>query len=245
MQKTILICTDNSVSDEIFEAVKRNLIKEAGNIPIVCVSHEPVDLGTNIFIGKQKRSWLTLYKQLLIGLKKIQTKYVYITEHDCLYSREHFEFTPPSDKKFYYNENVWFVQWGGSHPELNGMYSRYWSPKDWPKRLALSQLVCNTRLYRKVMEERVKLLDEDIKNIDHAGEPGITKLREYAKSGRPMFLKQFMKTLEHEKYETFKTKIPNLDIKHGANFTGPKRGVNRCYELPYWGKFKEIIYDKS
>jgi hypothetical protein len=41
------------------------------------------------------------------------------------------------------------------------------------------------------------------------------------------------------------TNIPNLDIRHGSNFTGPKRGKDRCYELLYWGKFDDVIGEKN
>ena len=140
MDTTILCCTDNSLDKDIFDLCIENL--RQAEFPVVCVSHEPVDLGKNICIGKQKRSWLMLYQQLKIGLEVSDTEYVAIAEHDCLYTGEHFRFKPERDDTVYYNENVWLVQWGTkSHPELNGMYSRYWR-----QRLALSQLVCNRQL---------------------------------------------------------------------------------------------------
>lgn len=45
--------------------------------------------------------------------------------------------------------------------------------------------------------------------------------------------------------ESFMTTLPNLDIRHSTNFTGPKRGKKRCYELTYWGSFKEIINGRN
>ena len=40
----------------------------------------------------------------------------------------------------------------------------------------------------------------------------------------------------------FSTVLPNLDIRHGGNFSGGRRGrERRCFELPYWGSMKEIF----
>lgn len=243
MTSTIIFCTDDSCPKEIFEVVVKRL-KEV-DLPIVSVSHTPLDLGTNICIGKQKRSWLTLYRQLHLGLQAATTKYIHIAEHDCLYSEEHFAWRPPEDNIFYYNENVCLVQYSNElHPELNGMFSSWRHT-----RLALSQLVCNRELYLKTLERRLDILDKDnslVRSIDNIGEPGVSRIssraRKWAASGRPVYLKEFLgRVLELEKYETFKTEVPNLDIRHTRNFTGPRRGGKRSMEDPYWGKLRDIL----
>ena len=43
------------------------------------------------------------------------------------------------------------------------------------------------------------------------------------------------------KAETFRTELPNLDIRHGTNFSRGRRPKNVVKELPYWGNFKEVI----
>jgi hypothetical protein len=214
------------------------------------VSHKPIDLGTNIAIGPHKSSWLTLYKQLYIGLSKVTTENVLIAEHDCLYHDEHLRWQPPRDDTFYYNENVWMVQW--SEPEkkeiANGTYSQFWG-----QRLALSQLICNAKLYKETLDRRLEIIDQDhalVKGIDHVGEPGVSawnekrlaRVRKWADDGRPVYLKDMLgKVLELEQYETFETKVPNIDIRHDANFTGPRRGRRRRMKLPYWNEFKYIM----
>ena len=242
---TIIFCTDNSCPKDIFEVVVNRLRKV--DLPIISVSHKPLDLGTNICIGKHKRSWLTLYKQISLGLQAATTPNIHIAEHDCLYSEEHWAWRPPKDNIFYYNENVCLVEWSKGNEELNGMYSRFWA-----QRLALSQLVCNRELYLRVLEKRLDIIDKDrslIKAIEHIGEPGVSrvkKARHWADSGRPVYLKEFLgRVLELEKYETFATEIPNLDVRHDKNFTGPRRGRKRCYELPYWGKFEELVVHEN
>lgn len=242
MDTTIIYCTDNSLSHPISGMCIRQLKKSVGDRPIVSVSHKPIDLGKNICIGEHKRCWLTLYKQLLIGVQNATTEWVHIAEHDCLYTDEHFSFIPKDGTAFWYNENVLLLQWSTkNHPELKGMFSRYWT-----KRLALSQLVCKRDLLMASTEAKLNVLDQDnIRDILHAGEPGITRIRRaarWAKSGKPVYLKQYLQNqLEKETYRTFKTKTPNVDIRHDANFTGPKRGKRRCYEDQYWGRLEDMI----
>lgn len=241
MNKTIIFITDNSVSDEIFQVVKKHLIAEAGDIPIISVSQKPIDLGKNICVGEIGRSWMSLYKQQIVGLKEAKTDYVGICEHDCLYTSEHLQWIPPKDDVFYYNQNCWYMQWGGNHPELNGMFSRHWETRH-----ALSQLVCNRKLHISAIEERIYLFENGMKSIQNAGEPGVAKDLELAYklaiSGKANHLSGYMEEhLTKFNADVFSTDKPNIDIRHGTNFTGPKRGKNRCYEIPYWGTLERII----
>jgi len=50
-----------------------------------------------------------------------------------------------------------------------------------------------------------------------------------------------MQCLDKEKYDVFRTRLPNLDIRHDKNFTGPKRGRKRRYKIKYWGRFQRLI----
>lgn len=244
--KTIIYITDNSLDEELAEKVRSILVREARDVPIISVSHKPINLGTNICVGDIGRNWNSIYKQLLIGAENAKTKYVSVAEHDCLYTHEHFLWEPPRDDTFYYNTNCWLVQWGGNHPELNGMYSTYWK-----ERLALSQLVCNRELLIESTTERLALLNGAsrlTREMIGIGEFGVTnermvrKAQEAAKSGKPIQLQRYIKDyLEKHGSGTFVTNVPNLDIRHGTNFTGPKRGKNRRCDLPYWGKFEDVI----
>ena len=175
--KTIIFCTDNNINEELLEAVIKHLKMVAAHLPIISVSHKPINLGTNICIGEQKRSWLCLYKQLYLGLREANTKYIGIAEHDCFYSPEHINWIPPKDDIFYYNENNWLIQWAEqNHPELKGMYSRYKN-----KRLALSQLICNRDLYIDVLTKRLSVIADNawlIKEVNFIGEPGVTEMRQ-------------------------------------------------------------------
>ncbi len=257
---TIIYYTNNDLNEQLFKKCQEYLKRAADGNPIVSVSHRPVNLGTNVCIGEHKSHWLLLYKQVLIGTKMAKTKYVSMAEHDCFYTKEHFDWTPPEDDRFYYNENTYFVEWGGNHPKLNGMYSK------WPRqRFALSQMICNRKLIEECLTERIGLLSKDkkmVRKIIFAGEPGLSKIRldrktkamlkklnsanKYATSGRSLYLKKYIKDqLDKEKYDTFTTEKPNLDVRHDRNFTGPRRGKKRVFDLKPWGRFENIINEQT
>jgi len=241
--RTIIYLTDNSLDAEIAELCRAKLQEAAGDIPIVSVSQGPLAFGRNIDVGQIGRCWLSLYKQLLAGCQATNAEWAVIAEHDCLYTPEHLNYTPASADVFWYNNNRWLVQWGGNHPELNGMYS--W----WPGSLALSQLVCNRALLEECIAERVRFLEGGVAPGEFGkGEPGVVplavvrKARERARSGSAAYLRQYLEAyLTRYTSKTFKTRLPNLDIRHATNWTGPKRGSKRRYELPYWGRFEDVI----
>ena len=240
--KTIIYLTDNSLDEALALKCREILVREAGDNPIISVSQKPIELGTNICVGEIGRNWFSLYKQQLAGLHAAKTKFIAIAEHDCLYTNEHFSFDPLRDDTFYYNANCWLVQWGGNHPELNGMYSKWHGV-----RYALSQLICSRELLIASIEERLALIENGVQVVRKAGEPGCMplgfrqKVETWAKSGAPVQLQRYLKDyLEKYRSETFETVNPNLDIRHGSNFTGPKRGKRRRYSLEYWGEFKNL-----
>lgn len=240
--KTILYLTDNTLDEHIASVCRAHLRAAAGDNPIVSVSQKPLDLGSNICVGEIGRSWLNIYKQQLAGLAAVETDFVAIAEHDCLYTTEHFNWTPPDGETFYYNGNCYLVEYGGNHPELNGMYSRW--TKD---RKALSQLICARDLLIRSIEERMYLLDSGLKILRRLGEPGafpseVVLAARAAAEGKSHHLSGYLdKHLSTYTSAMFETINPNLDIRHGSNFTGPRRGKQRTYDIPYWGKFEQVM----
>jgi hypothetical protein len=242
LNKTIIYITNNVLDKDIAEVCQKYLIIAAKNNPIISVSQKPMNLGFNINVGDIGSSWLNIYKQQLIGLKEARTEFVAIAEHDVLYTEDHFNWIPPTNDTFYYNSNCCLVEWNGNHPELNGMYSR------WTKsRKALSQLICDRKLLIHSIEERMVLFEGGIRVLRKLGEPGafppeIVKAARLATSGSSCHLSRLLeKHLSTFKSDMFTTKKSNLDIRHSNNFTGPRRGNSRTFELPYWGEFKHIM----
>jgi len=241
--KTILYLTDNSLDESIAQRCREILVREAGDNPIISVSQYPIKLGQNVCVGAIGRSWMSLFKQQLAGLEQVKTKFIAIAEHDCLYTREYFDWEPPRDDIFYYNHNHYLVEWHGNHPEIDGMYSR-WSRH----RNALSQLICTKQLLLDSIVEKLDLLNRGLAIMRKAGEPGafpdgfLAVAAKWAISGRcnhlVSSLEKYVKKYTHK---DFVTTIPNLDIRHKTNFTGPRRGKQRTFEIPYWGKFAEVM----
>jgi len=244
-KKTIIYLTDNTLDPVLAIKCREKLLEVAGDNPIISVSQVPIELGTNICVGQIGRSWMSLLKQLMAGLEAAETKYIAIAEHDCLYTPEHFNWIPPRDDVFYYNKNHWLVEWDSNHPELRGMYSRRWNRHN-----ALSQLVCSRELLIACEKEKLTLIemgkDKTSKAILRSGEPGtinerIVEAARKATNGTCDYLFPYLEAyVKKYRHEFFETVNPNLDIRHKTNFTGPKRGKQRTYSIPYWGEFKSL-----
>lgn len=247
MTNTIVFITDNTLDEEIASLCRRILVREAKSLPIISVSQKPVELGTNICVGDIGRNWISLYKQLLTGVEAALTDWIVVAEHDVIYSHQHLSYSPDDASVFHYNHNAWLVQWPGTGPNpiFWNMYSY------WPKRLALSQLICHKGLLKECLEERLYILEHGGK-FDRlflgCGEPGVVseraleKARKAAASGKPIQLQRYLKEyLRKYAHKVFGTDIPNLDIRHTSNYSGPKRGKQRRYELTYWNRFEDVM----
>jgi hypothetical protein len=242
--KTIIYLTDNMLDEKIDSLCKRNILKSIGNLPLISVSHKPIDFGTNICVGVMERNSLSINIQMMKALEIVKTKYIAIAEHDCLYTPEHFSFIPTDDKITYYNENVWLMQMhSNGHPEFNGMFSKF------PGRKANSQLICNTQLMIESTQDRIEMMGDPAWIAKHpSGRIGEAGHMDYNHAmrlsvGRSVAhirdkLKEYIAKYKGENWNTV---IPNIDIRHKDNFTKNRRGSKRRYELPYWGKMEDVL----
>lgn len=106
--KGIIYYTDNRLDPEIMELCQKQLL-EAG-LPIVSVTLKPIDFGKNIHLPLE-RGIETYFTQIYTALLASTSEYIFFCEHDCLYPKSHFEFTPPTKDKFYYNHNWVKIDW--------------------------------------------------------------------------------------------------------------------------------------
>jgi hypothetical protein len=150
---TILYYTANVVSKGIEYSVLRSLRKHG--LPIVSVSQEPMDLGKNIVVPKE-RSLDNIYRQVLVGAKEAKTEYVALCEDDCLYVPEHFKLRPKSP--FGYNLNRWLL-----HLDIDKPVFSY------RKRPILSQCIAHRETLIKCLEARFLTAKGD----DLHAEPGM------------------------------------------------------------------------
>ena len=226
LTKGIIFYTDNKLPIRFANKIKKNLQKVAGGRKIVSCSLKPIDLGENIHLPL-KRGWITMNKQILEALKKLDTDIVFFCEHDVMYHKSHFDFTQKNMSKYHYNTNVWKVR------ATDGHAVRVDDCKQ------LSGLVCDRKLAIKHYEKRLKMLEnykgnEFNKFVRKIGfEPG-THNRE--------------QRVDDNKAEGFESRRPNLDIRHSGNATAtrwnPEQFRNKKYtkgwketkDIPGWGK---------
>jgi len=105
MKKEILFFTDNQLNLKIAHKVQ-NQLRTIG-LPITSVSLKPMPhFGKNIHI-KMKRGYEAYFTQILAGLEASDADVIFMCEHDVLYHKSHFDFTPPDKTKFYFNHNWW------------------------------------------------------------------------------------------------------------------------------------------
>jgi hypothetical protein len=191
VKKEIIFYTDPSLKNERLKKLSRKTIKKSG-LPIVTISlRETVNMGKNITIHGY-RSHTMLYTQILLGLLISDADYVFFCEHDCLYHPSHFEFTPPTDNKYYYNNNVYKYRLSDRKVVS---YDCNW----------LSQLCASRKLLIRHYLKRFKMIANGERAYGY--EPGTGQSR----------------NIENTDFEHWESKFPNLDVRHGRNWTGVRR----------------------
>ena len=172
----------------------RDLLKRANHdrYRIVSVTLKPLSFGDNITLPLE-RSFLTMAKQILTGLKELNTDYVFFCEDDVAYSSSHFDFVPPTRDTYYYNMNCWQVR------DTDG-YAVYFDAK------RLSQICADRKLLIAHYEKRIKLIEE-------AGERGeIIGSGFAAKMGYEPGTHHRPERVDDLKAEGWRSEVPNLDV---------------------------------
>lgn len=245
LDKSIIYPTDHSLDPTLLDVCRKWLVKNSCGCPIITATQKPDDWGTeNVVVGELPRSGISIDIQLLAAAKRVKTKWLMIAEHDCLYSEEHVRFIPPDNENFYYNDNNWLLQYRNPlHPEWDGMFSYR------PRRRVQSQLVADTKRYVEAMEFKTRIvLNPRWKATYPTGriaEPGCCDYDRTLRISRNRAVRRLrpiiLEYMERFRCVDFKTKDPNIDIRHGGNFTGQRRGMNRTFTLPPWGTMQDIL----
>lgn len=217
---SVIYYTANKIPEQFANHTRSLLIEALGEIPIISVSHKPMEFGDNIVVDLP-RSQFSIYTQAFIGAKSATTKYIAMCEDDILYSPKHFEFRP-KDEHWGYNMNSWNIYtWEEpvfSYKAISG-------------RRSFSQLVCDRQMFINHMEERFSRWTQENFDVRTFGEPG-----------------KYDNQLGTTPYpcEYFYINPPNIIFSHesGLQFKGlGKRkalGQIRATVIPYWGSAKDI-----
>lgn len=143
----------------IGQAVRDQLLKM--KLPITSCTLYPVDFGNNIVLDLRP-GYLTMFKQILTALENSDSEVVFFCEHDNLYHPSHFNYTPPTKDKFYYDLAWWKVRADG--------LAVTWEA------VQVSGLVCYRQLALDFYRKRIAEFDEN--NFDRKFEPTVNNLYE-------------------------------------------------------------------
>lgn len=211
---TIIFYTCNRIDEGFAQNIRNELFKF--DIPIISVSHKPIDFGKNICVEGLEPCIYNVYRQVLIGAKNATTEFVACAEDDCLYHGDHFAFRP-SGNVFYYNANRWRLR---NSEFLFKHRTDVTAPGMW-------NCIAPTELMIETLGKRFEKYP--LKGSEIAwGEPG----RYERKLG-----------LSYVEALPFKTDIPNITFAHDRSLGGSRRiGPNdiRVKELPFWGNAQEL-----
>jgi hypothetical protein len=227
--KGIIYYTDCRVKEPIFSTVQKILtrIGKERNLPITCVSLSPIDFGDiRVVLEGRQRSYPTYITQIHMALENAKEDYVFFCENDVLYHDSHFDFTPPTDNIFYYNNNVW--RW------------KLWDFKliTYDKMRPLSCLCVN----RKFAIEHYK------KRIDKMYEWGLDEFRSREpRRGRIWGYEPGTKSRRRGGFSDdvagdWWSDLPNIDIRHNRTFSSIKCDLQDFKHQPE--NWKEIKYNE-
>lgn len=209
---TIIFLTVNKVPKHWADYQKSILLEAVGNAPIITISKEPVDWGTNL-IQSEEPSVNNIYRQILRGAKLATTPYIAIAEDDTLYHADHFKFRPPLDTYGYDMHRWGLFTWG--------------KPTFYYKdRISNAAMIAPRELVIKSLEERFEKYPNT--QIGELGkEKGTTLNRRNTVGYWP------------DTGMIFFSHINSLDPTE--QHKSKKMGTVQAYEIPYWGRAEQLV----
>lgn len=181
---TILYASASAMREEPAQRIRENLLEITQNkYPVVSVTQKPIKFGKNICVGEIGKSKYNEFKQILIGVKEIKTKYTAVVDDDTLYCPEHFDFRP-LDGIFSYERNYWFAEEGKDY---------YWRIGDINKRGGMWGCIANTKALLNNLTARYEAYPTDPWAPDSKvvpppwGEPGVHD-QSFGMSNKIMFV---------------------------------------------------------
>ncbi len=230
MTKGLVYYSDCRPDPFILDSVRKNILSLCNGYDLVSITLKPFDLGRN-FVLPLERSRLTMFKQILRGLHESSGDIVFLVESDVLYHPSHFDFVPPKEDVFYYNQNTWKVDY------KTGQALFYYCKQ-------VSGLCAYKPLLIEHYTKRVERTERE--GYDH-------------KTGYEPGCHQFPRGIDNCFAEGWMSEHPNVDIRHNRNMTANRwsqdlfRDKSTCLgwtmadEVPGWGvtkgRFKEFLQE--
>lgn len=215
---TLIYYTANKVQEKFAERIRERLLEDSDTMPIISVSQKPLDFGQNICVGDLGFSPYFVYKQILVGAKAAQTRFVACCEDDTLYPPEHWMNLPPTDDAFYYNHQRWWLEEDG-HFRLRH------------NRAGMLACIVSRDLMVDTLEKRFEKFPEP--------PPGRNAWRVFGEPGRV----EGHLRLPPVKRKRYETKQAIVTVNHKGSLGGKRKQYpNDEYvkELPLWGNAKQL-----
>lgn len=211
MDKGIIFYTDGLIEDPIKSMAWDSVV--ASGLPIS--KSTPQDVGG-------KRGCITMIKQIIYCLEHSASDVVFFCEHDVIYPKSHFDFTPPKQDIYYYNANV--LRWDYPH-------NRYIT---YDRLISLSGLCVNRLFALEHYKKRLEFITQKCYN-DTKGEPDWARKMGYEPGTKKIKRGGF----SDDDFDTWHSVEPIIDIRHDKTFSPPKVTLDGFKHLPKG--WKEII----
>jgi hypothetical protein len=223
MTKGIIYYTDNQLAEPIASIVQ-DLIS-LSELPITSVSLQPLNFGNN-FVLPLKTSYITMLKQIITALEESKEDVVFFCEHDVLYPPSHFDFTPEKNSIFYYNDHVW----------------RWKYPADYlisyDRLISLSGLCVNRKFALEHYKKRLQKIEQLELEAEGKREPAWARKWGYEPGTKKIKRGGF----SDDDFETWTSKEPLIDIRHGKTFSSSKVTLDSFIHQPT--NWKQVTLDK-
>ena len=220
---TVVYYTANVLREPFFTNCRKQLLKAIDGLPLISVSQKPMmQFGQNICIGDIGKSYLNIYRQMLIGTKEAKTPFVAFAEDDTLYPYEHFHSFLPETNEFGYNLSRWSIYTWLKSPVYSIKF-----------RKVNTCLIAPRDLFIEAIEERFAKYPDDSKvDLGCWGEPG-------------RYEKELGVT--RRKSTQFMSEVPVISFSHpdaiGYGIQGKHKatGPIKAYDVPVWGKASDVL----
>jgi len=223
MTKGIIYYTDNRLEEPIFSIVQKQILK--AGLPITSVSLGPIDFGKN-FVLRLSPGYPTMVKQITKALEESESRYIFFCEHDVLYPLSHFDFTPAKDNIFYYNTNVWRWQ----YPKNRAITHN--------RLISLSSLCVNREFALGHYRRRLAKIEKEDWGNEEIKNPRLARLWGYEPGTKKIKHGGF----SDDDFETWESRDPIIDIRHGSTFSLKKVTFGAFRKIP--ANWREVTLDK-
>ncbi len=200
MTKGVIYYTDNRLPEPLFSICQKYIL--ASGLPIVSVSLKPLSFGHNIVVY-DRPGYVSMINQIVTALEASTARDIFFCEHDILYHKSHFDFTPPRNDTYYYNMNNWRWDYPTQRViKYDGLTS-------------LSQLCVNRKLaLRHFRARQKKMLEEGLEKF-LTKDPHLARVWGY----EPGRKKEKNGVFLDEKSDEWSSVYPNIDIRHRGTFS--------------------------